>query len=60
LSLKAKHYIRYADDFVFLHHDKDHLTHLRHGVDGFLGEELKSLVPWASQAREYLLLEIAF
>ena len=40
-KLKFKYYIRYADDFVFLSHDKSHLTHLRYGVDVFMRERLK-------------------
>jgi len=40
-KLKVKYYIRYADDFVILHHDKSYLAHLRHGVNVFLKEKLK-------------------
>ena len=40
-KLKTKYYIRYADDFVFLSNNKQHLTHIRHGVDAFLKERLK-------------------
>jgi len=40
-ELKVKYYIRYADDFVILHHDKSYLTHLRYGVNVFLTERLK-------------------
>jgi len=40
-ELKVEYYIRYADDFVILHHNKSYLAHLRHGVDVFLKEKLK-------------------
>ncbi len=40
-ELKMKHYIRYADDFVILHQDKAHLTHMRDSVNVFLKEKLK-------------------
>ena len=39
--LKAKHYIRYADDFVFLSHQKNDLEDLLPRVDSFLKTELK-------------------
>lgn len=38
--LKAKHYIRYADDFVFLHHEKSWLEELLPRVGDFLQERL--------------------
>ena len=40
-KLKAKYYIRYADDFVILHTNKDYLTNMRHGVYVALAEKLK-------------------
>ena len=40
-KLKVIYYIRYADDFVILHHNKDFLTHMRHGSNIFLEEKLK-------------------
>lgn len=40
-SLKIKHYIRYADDFVILSNDKNYLTALVPYVELFLREELK-------------------
>ncbi|MEK7147697.1 MAG: reverse transcriptase/maturase family protein [Patescibacteria group bacterium] len=40
-KLKAKHYIRYADDFVFLSNDRKELTHMRHGLNVFLRKKLK-------------------
>jgi RNA-directed DNA polymerase len=39
--LKAKYYLRYADDFVFLSHDKDWLMELLPRVGNFLHERLK-------------------
>jgi hypothetical protein len=38
--LKAKHYIRYADDFVFLSHSKDELELLLPRVQSFLEEKI--------------------
>lgn len=40
-TLKAKGYIRYADDFVFLHPDKDLLLSYIPQVEKFLSESLK-------------------
>jgi len=37
----AKHYIRYADDFVFLHEDKGYLEKLLQKISAFLSAELK-------------------
>lgn len=39
--LKAKHYIRYADDFVFLSHNKKELENLIPVIQTFLREKLK-------------------
>jgi RNA-directed DNA polymerase len=39
--LKARHYIRYADDFVFLHEDKKHLLNIIPRIKEFLSESLK-------------------
>ena len=40
-KLKAKYYIRYADDFVLMHQDKEYLvTNLRY-IANYLGQELK-------------------
>lgn len=39
--LKAKYYIRYADDFVILGADKNYLLSLLPGIKKFLGERLK-------------------
>lgn len=40
-TLKAKHYIRYADDFVILHEDKKYLERLLPQISEFLESQLK-------------------
>jgi hypothetical protein len=40
-ELKAKYYIRYADDFVFLSHSRESLEKLVPRVDAFLQKRLK-------------------
>lgn len=40
-KLKVRHYIRYADDFVFLHHDKKYLENLIPRIAVFLDTNLK-------------------
>lgn len=40
-KLKTKYYIRYADDFVFLHQDKKYLENLIPQISEFLGTHLK-------------------
>lgn len=40
-QLKAKHYIRYADDFVFLHENRAYLENLIPKIERFLSDELK-------------------
>ncbi len=40
-TLKSKHYIRYADDFVLLSADKEKLDALLVRIDAFLREDLK-------------------
>lgn len=40
-TLKAKYYIRYADDFVFLSENRNHLLLIIPKVDSFLSEKLK-------------------
>jgi len=40
-QLKAKHYIRYADDFVFLSEDRSWLEELIPRIDSFLTEQLR-------------------
>jgi RNA-directed DNA polymerase len=40
-QLGLKHYIRYMDDIVALHHDKRHLHQVRQDIEGFLEEKLR-------------------
>lgn len=40
-DLKVKHYIRYADDFVILHENKDYLKNLIPIISEFLDDKLK-------------------
>ena len=40
-KLKAKYYIRYVDDFIILHRDKEALNDLMEKIDGFLKSKLK-------------------
>ena len=40
-TLREKYYIRYADDFVFLSPDKNHLKNLIPQLEGFLKQTLK-------------------
>jgi len=40
-KLKAKYYIRYADDFVFLSEDKDWLAGILNSIGDFLNDNLK-------------------
>lgn len=40
-SLREKYYIRYADDFVVLHHDRQHLEKLLPRISAFLQTELQ-------------------
>lgn len=40
-KLKVKHYIRYADDFVFLSEDRNFLLCIIPTIDSFLSEKLK-------------------
>jgi len=40
-KLKAKYYIRYADDFVIFSQDKKELENILLGIDNFLSEKLK-------------------
>jgi len=54
--LRAKYYVRYADDFLFLSDDKGTLEGLLPSISGYLGKELKlslhprkvSIRTWAS------------
>lgn len=40
-KIKAKYYIRYADDFVIMHHEKGVLVDILPKVQSFLNEQLK-------------------
>ncbi len=40
-KLKEKFYIRYADDFTFLSHDREALTHLLPHIEAFLQNKLR-------------------
>lgn len=40
-QLKAKYYIRYADDFVFLSHDRSYLVNILSFIEQFLSDNLK-------------------
>lgn len=40
-NLKAKYYVRYVDDFVILHNDKNTLERFRKSIDVFLKEKLQ-------------------
>jgi RNA-directed DNA polymerase len=40
-KLRAKHYLRYVDDFVILHHSKKQLKLWKKEINNFLGDKLK-------------------
>lgn len=40
-KLKVRYYIRYVDDFVILHSDKNVLIRYKYGIDKFLQQKLK-------------------
>jgi RNA-directed DNA polymerase len=40
-DLRERHYIRYMDDFVVVHHDKEHLHRLLARIEAFLAERLR-------------------
>jgi len=40
-ELKVKYYIRYVDDFVILHNDKNILNEYKNKINNFLNEKLK-------------------
>ena len=40
-ELKAKHYIRYVDDFIILHNSKTQLETWKEKINDFLNQELK-------------------
>jgi RNA-directed DNA polymerase len=39
--LKVKRYVRYMDDFVIIHHDKNQLTRWRCDIEDFINQNLK-------------------
>lgn len=40
-QLRERHYVRYVDDFVILHHDKAHLHRLRRTIEAWLWQHLR-------------------
>jgi len=40
-GLREKHYIRYMDDFLVVHHDKAHLHKIRAAIERFLWDRLR-------------------
>lgn len=53
-NLRVKYYIRYTDDFVVIHHDKNYLLKIKNEIDKFLNEKLKlSLHPNKVEIRRY-------
>lgn len=40
-ALRERHYVRYMDDFVIVHHDKKHLQRLRMQVETYLWDYLR-------------------
>jgi len=40
-TLKERWYARYMDDFLIIHHDKDHLVKIRNEIRAFLSNRLK-------------------
>jgi len=40
-GLRERHYIRYMDDFVVIHHDKAHLQRVRAQIEAFLAQRLR-------------------
>lgn len=40
-TLRERHYVRYMDDFVIIHHDKAHLHRVRADIERFLQWELR-------------------
>lgn len=53
-KLKVKYYIRYTDDFVVLHQDKDYILKIKTKIENFLKKKLKlSLHPDKVSIRKY-------
>ena len=48
-QLREKHYVRYMDDFVILHHDKRHLQQVRKIIEKWLRVRLKLLTNHKTQ-----------
>lgn len=40
-GLRERHYVRYMDDFVVIHHDKAHLHQVRAQIEAFLADALR-------------------
>lgn len=40
-GLRERHYCRYMDDFIIVHHDKAHLQRLRVQIEAFLAQRLR-------------------
>jgi retron-type reverse transcriptase len=40
-GLRERRYLRYADDFAVIHHDKAHLHRIRHDIEVFLWDQLR-------------------
>lgn len=53
-TLREKHYIRYTDDFVIVHCDRNHLLEAKEKVEKFLNEKLLlQLHPDKVEIRKY-------
>ncbi|MFC1757101.1 reverse transcriptase/maturase family protein [Patescibacteria group bacterium] len=53
-KLKIKYYVRYTDDFVIVHHDKNYLINIKTEISDFLEKKLKlSLHPDKVELRKY-------
>ncbi len=53
-QLKVKYYVRYADDFIVVHHAQDYLLSLKGQIESFLKKNLKlSLHPGKVTIRKY-------
>ena len=42
-ELKVKYYIRYMDDFIIIHNDREYLKDILQKIEAFLGERLKQM-----------------
>jgi RNA-directed DNA polymerase len=40
-GLRERHYARYMDDFIVVHHDKQHLHRVRERIEAFLAQRLR-------------------